>query len=296
MEFGHKIRNKWLLDENITFINHGSFGATPIKVLGAANRYTEELEREPLKFILEDYFGLIRKTADKIASFFGTKEENLVFVDNATTGVNTVLRALQHQFKPGDELLTVNHVYPAVRNAMQYIADVTGAKYVEIDIPFPTGGNEQIIEIVKKSLTTKTKIAIFDHITSSTGIIFPVKELAELCRQNGTYCLIDGAHAPGMLDLNIPDINADWYVGNLHKWLFAPKGCAILWASDYTKDLIHPLSISLEYKQGFTHEFDWTGTKNPAPFLAASDALDFYNELGKNEIISYIHNLAVDAR
>ena len=296
MDFGHKILNEWYLDESVVFLNNGSFGATPKVVLEAQFEIIRKLEREPLTFFLDDYNELLNIASVRLAGFVGSEVENIVFVENATTGVNTVLRSLINEINPGDELLTTNHVYPGVKNAMQYVADKTGAKYVEADIPFHIDGSAQIAEIIKKSLNEKTKIAVFDHITSPTAIIFPVKELIEICHAYNTIVVIDGAHTPGMLELNIEELKPDFYTGNCHKWMFTPKGCAFLWVNKNYHDEINPLCISLDYNKGFRQEFAWTGTKNPSSWLVVPESINFYEKFGKNEIMSYNHKLAIEAR
>ncbi|MBI5326403.1 MAG: aminotransferase class V-fold PLP-dependent enzyme [Ignavibacteriae bacterium] len=295
MEFGNKIKSEWLLDDNVTFLNHGSFGATPIKVLKAKEEIERRLEREPLSFFADEYFVLLKESVSKLSKFIGAKEENLVLVENATTGVNTVLHSLEKELKPGDEIITTNHVYQGVRNTMEYICKKTGAKAIEIDIPFPNADNKLIIEKIRDKINEKTKILIIDHIASPTALIFPIKELIDFCRSKGILTLVDGAHAPGMLDLNLEMIGADFYTGNCHKWMFTPKSCAFLSVSKKWQSMIKPLTISLFYGKSFSEEFAWTGTKNPAPFLSLSPAIDFYNSLNFDNVKDYNHNLVCEA-
>ncbi len=295
MEFGYRIKNEWLLDDGVTFLNHGSFGATPLKVLQAKEEFERRLEREPFTFFIEEYNVLLIESLSKLAKFVGSKEENIVLVENATTGVNTVLRSLEKELKPGDEIITPNHVYHGVWNTMKFIANRTGAKAVEFDIPFPVVNNELIIEKIINQITPKTKIIILDHIASPTALIFPVKEIIELCRSKGIITIIDGAHAPGMLELNIESLGADFYTGNCHKWMFTPKGCALLWISKEWQSKINPLVISLFHGNSFQEEFAWTGTKNPAPWLSLSPAIDFYNALDFTKVREYNHKLVCDA-
>jgi isopenicillin-N epimerase len=293
--YGNQIKNLWHLNPEVTFLNNGSFGASPKVVLEAYNDWNRRLEEQPLQFLLDEYPALINSAADKLGNFLGAKGDDIVFIENATTAVNSVIRSLTG-FNEKDEILITNHVYPAVRNAMHYISEISGVKINEIEIPFPIVSNEQIIEIVSKNLKNNTKLALFDHISSPTGVIFPVKELTNICKQNGTLVFIDGAHAPGMIDLDIESIGADFYTGNCHKWLFAPKSCAFLWCKPELQESIHPLVISLFYKNGFKEEFNWTGTKNPAPWLSIGAALDFYEKYGNLNIRNYNHNLTIEAR
>ncbi len=286
MEFGKSIRNLWNLDKDIVFLNNGSFGATPIHVLEDFYKWTKRAEEEPVMFFVDKYFSLIRETADEIAEFLGANGTDLAFIDNATTGVNTILNSLPNFNFADGELLTTNHVYPAVRNAMKYYAERINLSYREINIPFPSKGDDEILEIFEKNITVKTRLLVIDHVASATALVFPAKKIAEICRKKNVLILVDGAHAPGMFELNIPDIVCDFYTGNLHKWLFAPKGSAVLWVRPELQNLIHPLTISLFFGQGFTHEFDWTGTKTPSSYLSSTTALHFFQSLGK-DIYSY---------
>ena len=295
MDFGHKIKNLWYLDNNVIFLNNGSFGAAPKAVINEKNRISELIEHQPVSFYLDYYHPKINETRNLLCNFINSKTHNLVMTDNATTGVNTVLFSLMNELRPGAELMTTNHVYPAIRNAMKHICLIKSLNYREIEIPFENVNNQIILDIVHKNLSEKTAIAIFDHVASSTGIIFPVKQLSELCRNNGTIAIIDGAHAPGMLKLDLQDINADFYTGNCHKWLFAPKGCAFLWVNDNFLDKIHPLTISLYYNTNIQAEFDWLGTREPSSWLALNAALEFYNSFGADNIYNYNHNLVVHA-
>jgi isopenicillin-N epimerase len=296
MEFGKAIKHKWLIDDSITFLNNGSFGATPIPVIEEAERIYRRLEKEPVSFFVDSYFGEIRTSATQLAGFLGCNPDDLVFVDNATSGANVVLRSLIGRINPDDEILINNHSYPAVKSACQYISEITGCKITEMHLPFPFNDEEHIIDCYRDALTPKTKLLILDHILYTTGMINPVKEITRIAKQNGTLVFIDGAHAPGMIDLNIDDIGADWYTGNCHKWLFAPKGCALLWTSPANQSWTKPLSISFFHGQGYAKEFDWTGTKNPVPYLAINKAIDFHRSLDSSKLMSYIHDLAIEAR
>jgi len=296
MNFGKSIRNLWLLDESITFLNHGSFGATPIKVIEAAEQIQRRLEKEPVSFYVDSYADELRRCISKLGVFVGAKPENLALIDNATTGVSTVLRSLLPKLDSDDEILICNHTYPAVKSACHYISEISGCKITEIALPYPVESNEQIIDVYRKALNDKTKLLILDHIIYTTGLINPVKEIAELVKQNGTLILVDGAHAPGMIDLSIEELNVDWYTGNCHKWLFTPKGCALLWTAPEHQSYTKPLSISFYLNDDYTKEFDWTGTRNPVPFLALDAAIDFHRELGSESLMQYIHNLMLAGR
>jgi isopenicillin-N epimerase len=271
-------RDEWLLDPNVAFLNHGSFGAAPRAVLAEQERWRARMERRPTHFMSEELPAAVRSAAARLAAFVGARPEDLVFIENATAGCNTVLRSLH--LAPGDEILLTDHGYPAVRKAAEYVARRAGARVVEAAVPFPLEDSAQVVAAVSSRLGSRTRIAVFDHVTSSTAAIFPVHELTALCRAAGVPMLIDGAHAPGMLSLDVPSIGADWYTGNCHKWLMAPKGSAFLWVAPERQADIHPLVISHGYGQGFTAEFDWIGTRDPTAWLSVPAAIDLHEQLG----------------
>ncbi|MGQ9837155.1 MAG: aminotransferase class V-fold PLP-dependent enzyme [Cyanobacteriota bacterium] len=287
-------RSLWRLDPQAIFLNHGSYGATPKMVLQAQNAWRERLEAQPVQFMAEVLPQALRAAAAQLADFVGAKSENLVFVENATNGVNAVLRSLQ--FQPGDDIACTNHTYEAVRQALRFIAARSGARVVEAQVPFPIGGPEQVIAAFAAILTPQTRLAVLDHITSPTALIYPLSELIRLCRERGIPVLVDGAHAPGTLPLELENLGADWYTGNAHKWLFAPKGCAFLWVAPHQQAYTHPTVISHGFGQGFLAEFDWVGTRDPSSWLAISAALEFIQELGIDAIRQYNHALMMQAR
>jgi isopenicillin-N epimerase len=217
----------------------------------------------------------------------------VAFVDNATTGVNAVLRALE--FGVRDEILATTHTYGAVRQAIRYVCDRTGAKLVEAQISLPLADEGILFSAVADRLSERTRLVVLDHVSSPTGLIFPVAELTALARARGVRVLIDGAHGPGQLELDVPALGADWYVGSCHKWLFAPRSCAFLWCRDESKRELHPLAISHDYGAGFAAEFDWTGTRDFSAWLAVVDALRFFDRLGAARVRAYNHDLVVTA-
>ena len=271
-------RDQWLLDPEVAFLNHGSFGATPRVVLAEQERWRALMERHPTHFMSEELPPMLRAADGRLAAFVGARADDLVFVENATTACNAVLRSMR--LVPGDEILMTDHGYPAVRKAAEYVAARASARVVEATVPFPLHDARQVVAAVSSRLSARTRLAIFDHITSSTAVIFPVRELTALCRTAGVPVLIDGAHAPGMLSLDVPSIGADWYTGNCHKWLMAPKGSAFLWVAPERQSDTHPLVISHGYDQGFTAEFDWIGTRDPSAWLSVPVAIDFQERLG----------------
>jgi isopenicillin-N epimerase len=286
---GRPLRRRFLLEPGTAFLNHGSFGATPRAVLAAAQRWRARMEANPDRFLRYELPGALRRSAAALAEFLKAEERDLAFVENATSGVNAVLRSLE--FRPGDEILSTTHTYNAVRQTIREVCRRSGAKPIEARIPLPVEDVEGLLFPVVKSMTRKTKLVVLDHIASPTGLIFPVKRLAAAARARGAQVLVDGAHAPGQIALDVPSLGVDWYAGNGHKWLFAPKGCGFLWARRNAQKGIHPPVISHGYGKGFAAEFDWTGTRDFSGWLSIPDALDFFRRLGPVRARSYTHNL-----
>jgi isopenicillin-N epimerase len=293
IEFGAAAKREFLLEPGIAFLNHGSFGAAPRVVLEAAEQWRRRMEANPDLFLRDILPGRLRQAAAELARFIQARPDDVVFVDNATAGVNAVLRALE--FRARDEILATTHTYGAVRQAIRYVCDRTGAKLVEAQISLPLADERILFSAVADRLSERTRLVVLDHVSSPTGLIFPVAELTALARARGVKVLIDGAHGPGQLELDVPALGADWYVGNCHKWLFAPRSCAFLWCRDDSKRDLHPLAISHHYGEGFTAEFDWTGTRDFSAWLAVVDALRFFDRLGAARVRAYNHDLVVAA-
>src|SRR5260221_1768433 len=228
---------------------------------------------------IRDYFfgGVCRKAgrraADELARFVRADPADLVFVENATAAINAVLRSLD--FKPGDEILLNSQSYGAVRQAVRYVCERSGAQAAEPLVSLPVQGPEQLLQAFAGAINQRTRLVIVDHISSPTGLIWPVAEIAALARARGALVLVDGAHAPGQVDLDLPALAPDWYTGNCHKWLYAPRGCAFLWSRQDRKAMIHPRAISHPYGCGFTDEFPYAGTTDFSPWLSLGSALRF---------------------
>ncbi len=293
----------WLLDRNITFLNHGSFGACPRHVLEMQAKLRSQLENEPLRFFGREWEPLLDASRSKLGEFLGADAEDLVFVPNATTGVNAVLRSLK--FTAGDELLTTNHEYNACRNALDFVASRAGAKVVVANIPFPLRSPQQVIDAILGKVTPKTRLVLLDHVTSQTGLIFPIQQLVRELQQRNVDVLVDGAHAPGMLPLNLREIDATYYTGNCHKWLCSPKGAAFLYVKREKQAEIRPLTIShganstFSHKSQFQLEFDWMGTDDPTAYMCVSEAIQFMGSFvpgGWDELMLRNHQLAVEGR
>lgn len=273
----------WALDPNITFLNHGSFGACPIAVMEEQNRLRARLEAEPVRFMAREREALMDENRAALARFIGADPQDVVFVSNATGAVNTVVRSLR--FEPGDELLVTDHGYNACNNAVEYAASVSGARVVTAQVPFPLRSAEEVTRAVMAAVTPRTKLAVIDHVTSQTGLVFPIGELVSRLKERGVETLVDGAHAPGMVPLDVGVLDAGYYTGNLHKWVCAPKGAAFLWVRRPLQPLVRPLVIShganttRTDKSKFQVEFDWQGTMDPTPWLCVSKALHVMEKL-----------------
>lgn len=287
----------WSLDPAVTYLNHGSFGATPAAVLALQAELRREMELEPVDFLVRRLPARLDSARQALAVFVGAAPADLVFVPNATTGVNAVLRSLT--FAPGDELLTTNHVYAACRKTLEYIASRSGAKVVVATIPFPVEGDDAVVDAVLDAVTGRTRLALLDHVTSPTALIYPLQRLIEELDLRGVDTLVDGAHAPGMLPLDLATLGATYYTGNAHKWLCAPKGAAFLFVRRDRQAALHPAAISHGFGQGFQAEFDWTGTCDPTAWLCIPEAIRHLGSLlpgGWPEVMAANHSLAVQAR
>ncbi len=290
---GAAVRHEWALEPDFLTVNHGSFGATPLVVLAEQDRWRKRMEAQPTRFFSQEAVPALREAAAVVARFVGAKGGDVVFVSNATTGCNAVLRS--QRFEAGDEILYASHIYNAVRNTVIHVAEGVGAKMVVAEIPWPQPDKASILRNLERAITPRTKIAVLDHITSSSGLVLPIAEMIALCHAAGVPVLVDGAHGPGQVPLDLPKLDADWYVGNCHKWLSGPKGSAFLYARADRREHLHPGTISHGYGDGFTAEFDWPGTQDPTPYLAVPVALAFFEELGGTALMERNRRLVAEA-
>ena len=289
------MKDLFLLDPNIVFFNHGSFGACPRPVFEAYQRWQRELEWEPIDFLGRRQEALLAHARERLAQYLNTPPESLLFVTNATNGMNTVARSLMLDFQPGDELLTTNHEYGAVDKMWAYISQKTGLKIVRHEIPVPVSSREELVESFWQQVTPRTKIISISHITSATALIFPLEEICRRARAAGIMTIIDGAHAPGQIDVDLQAIGADFYTGNCHKWMCAPKGAGFLYVRPEWHDKIDPLVISHGWVEGSTliERCQWQGTRDTSAYLSVPAAIDFMREHDWDTVRQRCHQMAI---
>jgi isopenicillin-N epimerase len=300
---------EWQLDPEVDFLNHGAFGACPTAVLAEQDSWRARLEREPVRFMVNELDPALDHARAAVAGFVGVDPRSLVFVGNATVGANTVLASLP--LRTGDEILITDHGYNACNNAARYWGSRAGANVAVAQVPVPVREPNDVVRAVLAGVTERTRIAVVDHVTSPTGMVFPVAEIVAALRERGVLSLIDGAHAPGMLPLELGALGADYYVANLHKWCCTPKGCAILVARPEHHAALRPLVISHGANTRRTDrpklwlEFDWVGTIEPSAILAAPRALEVLAGLlpggfpalqaHNHELVCFARRLLLDA-
>ena len=293
----------WMLDPEVTFLNHGAFGACPREVLALQTEIRARMERDPIDFLVRALEPLLDEARVRLAGFLHADPDDLAFVDNATAGANTVLRSLG--LRPGDELLTTDHGYNACINALDAVASRSGARVVIARVPFPIRGPEEVSDAVLGAVTARTRLVLVDHVTSATGIVFPLRSLVQPLQARGIDVLVDGAHAPGMVPVDLEALGAAYYTGNCHKWLCAPKGAGFLHVRRDRQAGLRPLVVShganstRTDRSRFRLEFDWTGTRDPSALLCIGAALDLVGGLvpgGWEEVRERNHVLACRAR
>jgi len=290
----------WRLDPGWTFLNHGSFGACPADLLAVQQEWRDRMERQPVLFLDRDLPGLLDEARERVSAFLGADPAGLVFVPNATTGVNAVLRSLQ--FEAGDELLTGDHEYNATINAMRTVAVRDGATVIVAPVPFPSGGPDEVAAAILARVTARTRLLVVSHVTSPTALVMPIEGLVRELDTRGIDVLVDGAHAPGMVSLDLNRLAAAYYTGNGHKWLCAPKGSGFLWVRHDRRDRIrapitsHGANDPRTDRSRFRMEFDWMGTADPTASLALPAAIDWMASLdpgGWPALLAGNHNLAL---
>jgi isopenicillin-N epimerase len=294
------LRKLFLLRGDVTFLNHGSFGACPRPVFEAYQSWQLELERQPVEFLARRFGDVLRVARDELAAFMGAAADDLVYVPNATTGLNIIARSLALQ--PEDEVLSTDHEYGALDRTWRFVCERRGARYINQTLPVPVESPEQVIQTLWEGVSEGTRVLFLSHVTSPTSLILPVAELVRRAREAGILTVIDGAHAPGQLQVDLTSLGADFYVGNCHKWMCAPKGAAFLYARREAQSLIEPLVVSWGWQSDtpgpsrFIDEQEWQGTRDIAAYLAVPSAIAFQAENDWPSVREDCHELTRSAR
>ena len=293
------LRRFFMLDPTVTYLNHGSFGATPRPVFRNYQNWQRELERQPVEFLGRRATDLMAGSRAALADTLGTQRDNLVYVSNATVGVNIVAHSLA--LGPGDEVLATDHEYGACDRTWRFLAGKNGFSYLNRPVSVPLASREDFVEQLWQAVTPRTRVIYLSHITSPTALIFPAAELCRRAREDGILTLVDGAHAPGQIPLNLDEIGADFYAGNLHKWLCAPKGAGFLYARPEAQGLLEPLVVSWGWQSElpgpsqFVDQHEWQGTRDLSAFLAVPAAIRFQQENDWARVRAACHALAAEA-
>jgi isopenicillin-N epimerase len=294
------IASQFNLRRDVTFLNHGSFGSCPRSVIAAYRHWQDELESEPVLFFGRRRLGLLSDARQALGSFVNAHADDVVFVPNITYAMNIVINSLR--FNADDEILTTNHEYGAINNTWNYHLNRYGGKLVSVDIPLPMTSESDFVERVWAAVTPRTKALSISHITSPTALIFPIKELIRRCRAAGILSIIDGAHVPGHIELDLTDLDPDFYAANCHKWLCAPKGAGFLYARKDKQDMLEPfvcswnLSRNTHHSTRFVNLFENVGTNDPAPWLAVPAAIEFQRTHHWSDVRAACHALGSQAR
>jgi isopenicillin-N epimerase len=291
------LKEHFLLDPTVIFLNHGSFGATPKPVFDAYQNWQLRLERQPVLFLGREFNEILLQSRLALGNYLNADADDLVYVPNATHGVNVIARALN--LGDGDEILTTNHEYGACDYTWEYLCGNAGARYLHRSIPVPVCSEDDIVEQFWQGATAHTKAVYLSHITSPTALRLPVERICALAKQAGIVSIIDAAHSPGQIPVDIKSLDADVVFGNCHKWMLSPKGAAFLYVRRELQHLVEPLIVSWGYQataetttgSRFVDLFQWTGTKDPAAALAVPVAIQFMQEHNWDRVRSECHAL-----
>tara|TARA_B100000029_G_scaffold516793_1_gene634314 strand:+ start:3150 stop:4292 length:1143 start_codon:yes stop_codon:yes gene_type:complete len=274
-------KNQFFLDSSVTFLNHGSFGACAKPIYKDLLKWQKKLEQDPVYFFEEEIFRELKKSRDALGNFIGCDGDDLVYFSNPTTAINAVARSIE--LNSDDEVLSTNHIYGALDKTWQYICERKKAKFIKAEIPISVSSKEEFFNIFKRYISNKTKVIFLSHITSMTAMIFPVKRVIRFAKENNILCIIDGAHTPGHISINIKELNPDIYTGACHKWMCTPKGISFLYVKKEIQSTIHPLVVSWGWQNkdailsDFLEWHQWQGTRDMSAFLTIPAAIDFLN-------------------
>ncbi|MEO8394320.1 MAG: aminotransferase class V-fold PLP-dependent enzyme [Chloroflexota bacterium] len=285
-----------MLDPGVVFLNHGSFGACPKPVFETYQKWQRELEWQPVDFLGRRADDLLNQARAALAEYVNGDVDNLVFVPNATSGVNVAARSLRLQ--PGDEILTTDHEYGACSYSWQHNCERTGAKYVIRPMPLPMSTPEAFVERFWEGVTPRTRVIYMSHISSPSALVFPIEEICRRAREAGIISVIDGAHAPGQIPLDMKKIGADFYTGNCHKWMMTPKGSGFLYVRPEYQWPIEPLIISWGWTEdsNFIRRNQSQGTRDPSAYLAVPAAIEWMKEHNWDLVRAQCHGLGVELR
>lgn len=275
---------EWLLDPEVAYLNHGAFGALPTVVWEAASELRRRMEANPTRLLVRDLPGQLDDVRGQLSQLFNADEAGSVFVPNATAGTQSVIASLSRTFEAGDELLTTDHRYAAVLAQFIRTASERGTKTVVAHVPLDVQTPADVVEAIVERITPRTKLVVVDSIASLSGFVFPLDEIVRAAHERGLPVLVDAAHAPGQLAVDLTRLGADFWVGNLHKWICSPRAAAYLQVAPQWRDTVRPLAASHGYAGSLHDAFDWTGTFDPVTILAVPAALDFWERKGWNEI------------
>lgn len=286
-----QLRSLFLLDSCIHFLNHGSFGACPRPVFEDYQSWQRELERQPVLFLGRNFPVLDHQVREALAAYLHTRADNLALVPNATHGVNVLAHSLH--LAPGDEVLTTDHEYGACEATWEFYCQRWGAKYVRQALRLPVRSKDELLDQFWEGVTQRTRVIFLSHITSPTALTLPVEEICIRARREGILTIVDGAHAPGQIELDLEAVGADFYTGNCHKWMLSPKGAAFLYARPEVQRLIEPLVVSWGYRNRtgspLVDYLQWTGTHDPAAALTVPSAIRFMEEQHWDEVRRICH-------
>jgi len=274
----------WLLDRNTVFLNHGSFGACPSQVLEYKNKLTQQIENQPVKFLIRELESKIQEALLRLSEIIHADANDIVFVRNATEGVNTVLNNIR--WNSDDRILITDHTYPACRNAVYHYAYKNNIPVDCASIPYPFQHESQITDAIVRKVRANTRLVLLDHISSPSAIVFPIQKIAEALSDRDVEILVDGAHAPGAIHLNIKNLGIHYYTGNCHKWLCSPRGAAFLYVDPHLQVNFIPLNVSLinMKNQEFQDRFFWTGTNDPTAQLSVQYAIETLESIAKGNL------------
>ena len=291
--FGHSVLDEFHLDPDVLHLNHGAYGAVPKKVMREYQRLQIQAEARCSTFFREDYHRHVATNISAAADQYGGSSDDWVFVENATSACNAVFQS--ECFDAGDEVLFTSHVYGAVRKALLHCVKPQDVTLREVVIDLPLASSDEVTSQIFKALTPRTKLLVIDHITSTSAVALPVADIAKLCRKNGTRIFVDGAHAPGQIQSDVPLLNVDYYACNAHKWQFAPKGCGLLWVSRDRAPAMHPTTISHGLGQGLQAEFNWIGSRDSSAWFTFQAAVAAHEYFGGQRLMKRNRALAAEA-